>query len=155
MAMKVNFFDLIRLKKMVGRLGKLPQKCVTKAAKVGSEPVLRETKRLAPWQFGYLEKGIILKPEKTRKRGKKMYEVVFDRNMNHIFRKPVKNPGTGKKNTAYYPTSMEYGFDLKNGKGRFEGERFMQIAAKNKESQARDKIIRTMLKALDKEWAKR
>lgn len=155
MEIEIDFTDLIRLKTDVDRLGKLPQKCVTKAVRAGAKVVLREEKRLAPYRFGYLEKGIILAPEKTRKPGKKVIETVFDRRMNDIFRKTVKNPGKGKKNTAYYPSSMEYGFDLKNGKGHREGERFMQIAAKNKESEMNDIVIRTLTKELDKEWAKR
>lgn len=156
MAVTTDFSDFARLEKSIKQLGKLPQKCVTKAAKKGAKPVLSEAKRLAPYRFGFLEEGIILVGERSKKKGKKVYQIVFDRDMTDIFRKEIKEPGKygGKNPTAYYPASMEYGFKTKGG-GERAGERFMLNAAENKAPEMSDITMNTLIDALDKEWAKR
>lgn len=156
MAVKTDFSDFGRLEKSIKQLGKLPQKCVTKAAKKGAKPVLSEAKRLAPYRLGFLEKGIILVGERSKKKGKKVYQVTFDRNMTDIFRKNIKNPGKygGKKESAYYPASMEYGFKIKGG-GERPGEEFMRGSADSKEGEMRSITIKTLTDEIDKEWSKK
>ena len=109
---------MAQLQKSIDRLGKVPQKYVTPAAKKGMNIVLRDSRASAPFDDGDLKKGMKLVGEKSRYKGKKVYEVVFDRAMNDVFRKPIKDPGSrgGKGNdTAYYPISQEYGYFAGNG----------------------------------------
>ena len=103
-----------------------------------------------------MEEGIILVGERSKKKGKKVYQVVFDRRMNDVFQKKIKDPGKykGENQTAYYPASMEYGFKTKDGGAR-AGERFMLNAAENKAPKMSDTVVRTLIDALDKEWKKR
>lgn len=156
MAVTTDFSDFSRLEKAIKRLGKLPQKCVTKASRKGAKHVLSEAKRLAPYRLGFLEEGIILVGERSKKKGKKVYQVVFDRRMNDVFQKKIKDPGKykGENQKAYYPASMEYGFKTKDGGAR-AGERFMLNAAENKAPKMSDTVVRTLIDALDKEWKKR
>ena len=159
MAVTINFSDFVRLEKSIKQLGKLPQKCVTKAAKKGARIVQKEARNNSPDfnSIGYLKEGIILVGERRKKKGKKVYQIVFDRDMNDIFRKDIKKPGKygGKNPTAYYPASLEYGFKTGGEKGYVPGFRFMLKASEDKESETVKVITDTLINALDKEWAKR
>lgn len=160
MAMTIDFSDFVRLEKSIKQLGKLPQKCVTKAAKKGARIVQKEARNNSPDvnSLGYLKEGIILVGERSKKKkGKKVYQVVFDSGLNDVFQKKIKNPGKygGKNPTAYYPASLEYGFKTGGEKGYSPGFRFMRNAAEDKESETVKVITDTLINALDKEWAKR
>lgn len=96
------------LERDIRELGKLPQVAVSRSARAGANIALKAARKLAPHDLGYLRKGLTLKAEKTTKKGKKVYEVTFNRNYNSIFQKPYDH---GRKK-AYYPASQEWGFTV-------------------------------------------
>lgn len=150
MAAEIDFSDISRLKKSIKKLGKLPQKCVTKAARKGGSVVMEEVKNTAPVDTGDLKRGLKLKAEKSRTKGKKVYQITFSADMNDVFQK--KN--ADGKISGYYPVSMEYGYFAKNGR-YIPGYRFMRKAAENKESEVQGVTITTLADELDKEWTKK
>jgi len=83
--------------------------------------------------------------EKSRNKGKKVYQVVFDRTKNNIFQK--KN-AQGKV-VGYYPASLEYGFFARNGR-YIPGFHFMEKAMTENKSNIENKIVSEMSKNIDK-----
>ena len=59
----------------IKRVGELPQKCVNKAAKKGIQ-IAKKSAKNGRWidQTGYLRKSIKEKAEKTKIKGKKVYD---------------------------------------------------------------------------------
>lgn len=154
-------FDLKGIKKLVKMLdkaGKSPQKAVTRAASKGITPVKRAVRSIAPVdETGNLKRAITRKAERSRARGKKVYEVTFDRSYNDVLQKPIKNPGVagGKSDKAYYPASQEYGFLTRskgNGYSYVPGQKYMRKGAEQSEAQSKQIMIDTMEKELDKLW---
>jgi hypothetical protein len=90
-----------------------------------------------------------LKPEKTRIRGKKVFDITFDSSMNDIF---VKESKTGKR--AYYPASMEYGFMKKDG-GYVPGFHFLRNALTENKSAIESKVVGILGKKIDQELKKK
>lgn len=139
------------LERAIRRLGKLPQRIVTPAAKKAMNLARRDAKQNAPeGDTGQLKNGMLLIGEKSRKRGKKVYQVVFDRNKNDIFQKRNKEGRV----TGYYPASQEYGFFAVNGR-YIPGYHFMKKAIDDNASAIENKIVSEMLKNIDKEWSRR
>jgi HK97 gp10 family phage protein len=132
------------LQQTIKELGKLPQKCVTKAARNGAKIAQKDAKINAPVDQGNLKRGIVLRPEKSRTQGKKVFQVTFNRNMNEFFVKVSKD---GKR--AYYPASMEYGYFAKNGR-YIPGYRFMRKSIDNNEQLIEDAMIDVLAKEIDK-----
>jgi len=149
--------DARELQKNLKKLGKVPQKHVTAAAKKGMNIVLKDAKSNAPYDTGQLKKGMILQGEKSRYKGKKVYRVVFDPAMNDVFQKKVKNPGESgspnAKDTAYYPASMEYGYFARNGR-YIPGYRFIHNSLQNNAEKMERTIITTMKQKIDAEIRK-
>lgn len=133
------------LQRSLKKLGDVPQKYVTKAAKKGAT-ILQKAAKQGGWvdQSGNMRKGIILKPEKTKKKGKKVYQATFDTAFNDVFVKVSKD---GKR--AYYPASQEYGFKARNGR-YIPGFHFMKNAVQENETKVQRTIIDTMMKEIDK-----
>ena len=133
-----------KLQKSLKRLGEVPQKHVTAAAKKGMSIVLRQSKANAPYDTGALKKGIILAGEKAREKAKKVYRIVFDRAMNEIFQKKNKEG----KVVAYYPVSQEYGYFAKNGR-YIPGFRFIRGSFEENAQKMASTIVDTMKKKID------
>lgn len=131
--------------KMIRDVGELPQKCVTKAAKKGIQ-IAKADAKSGGWvdQTGYLRKAIKEKAEKTRIKGKKVYDLWPDPKFNDVFVKTSKN---GKR--AYYPASIEYGFKTKNG-GYAPGFKFLNNALTDNKNQIEKVIIQTLTDEIDK-----
>jgi NifB/MoaA-like Fe-S oxidoreductase len=114
---------------------------------------LNEARQNAPLGYTHqLEDGIIEVKEKD-KNGKSVRQVVMDKTKNSIFQKPISPDGKGtrggKKDTAYYPTSVEFGFHVSKEK-KVPGQFFLHGSFKKNRAKSR-KIIRTGLsKAIDK-----
>jgi hypothetical protein len=138
-----------KLKKDLERLGKVPQKHVTTAARKGMNPVLKEAKANAPYDTGSLKKGMILKGEKSRHKGKKVYDVIFDPSMNDVFQK--KN--ADGEVTGYYPASQEYGFFTRNGR-YIPGFRFIHDSLASNAQRSGKIMVDTMQKKIDEEIRK-
>lgn len=158
--------EMRALKKTVKNIGNLPQKCVTPAARKGARIWLKAVKASAPvGDTGNLRKGIILKGEKSPKKGKKVYDVMFDPAMNDVFVKShtagenaysVRNK-TGKAGQtvrAYYPASMEFGYFARNGR-YIPGYHFMRDSATETAPEVQQTVIKELTKNVDKEWLKK
>lgn len=149
---------IVKMVKMLDKAGKSPQKAITRAASKGITPVKRAVRGIVPvGETGYLKKAIIRKAEKSRSRGKKVYEVTFDPAYNDVLQKPIKNPGEagGKSDKGYYPASQEYGYLTRskgNGYSYVPGLHFMRQGAEQSETQSKQIMIDTMEKELDKLW---
>jgi len=137
------------LNKSLEKLGKVPQKHVTAAARKGMNIVLKSAKAKAPIDSGDLKKGIKLNGEKSRYKGKKVYQVIFDSAMNDVFQTKDKD---GNIN-GYYPVSQEYGFFAKNGR-YIPGYNFMHYALNNNAPTVQKVMITTMKTKIDQEIAK-
>lgn len=148
---KVNFKveGMKELEKSLKKLGKVPQKHVTASAKKGMNISLKDSRANAPYDTGALKKGIVMKGEKARVKGKKVYRIVFDRNMNDVFQKKNKEG----KITGYYPVSQEYGFFAKNGR-YIPGYRFISDSLIENTSKIQQTIVSEMKKKIDQEIAK-
>lgn len=111
MARRSEVIGIRELENTIKELGKLPQKCVTRAARNGAKIALADARQNAPVDTGNLKRALKLVPEKTRRRGRKVFQVSFDRSYNDVF---VKISAEGKR--SYYPVSQEYGYFAVNGR---------------------------------------
>lgn len=133
-----------KLKQAMKEMERIPQRCVTKAARRGGSKLLKVVRAAAPIETGTLRRGIVLKGEKSRKRGKRVFQVVFSKFMNDEF---VKISKEGKR--AYYPASMEYGFQTRNG-GYIPGEYFMRTSADSNANVIRQEMVDVLAAEIDK-----
>ncbi len=132
------------LERTIRKLGQLPQKCVTPAARKGATIALKAAKAKAPFLTGALEEGIILKGEKARKKGKKVYQVTMNPAMNDIFVKTTKD---GKR--YYYPASMEYGFITRDG-GYVPGFHYLRDSLVDNKAAIERTVVDELAKQIDK-----
>lgn len=137
------------LQRDLKKLGKVPQKHVTPSAKKGMNIVLKNAKANAPYDTGQLKQGMILKGERSRYKGKKVYDVVFDDKMNDVFQK--KN--ADGKVTGYYPVSQEYGFFAKSGR-YIPGYRFIHDSLNENAQKVSKTMVDTMKTKIDQEVRK-
>ena len=137
------------LEKSLKRLGKVPQKYVTASSRKAMNIVLKQSRANAPVDTGMLKKGIKLVGERAKVKGKKIYRVVFDRNMNDVFQKKNKEG----KVTGYYPVSQEYGFFAKNGR-YIPGYRFIHDSLADNTQKVEKTIVDEMKKRIDIEIVK-
>ena len=149
MSLNLKIEGMKELRKSMKKLGSVPQKHVTSSARKGMNIVLKDAKANAPYDTGDLKKGMILKGEKSRYKGKKVYRVVFDRAMNDVFQKKNKEG----KVTGYYPVSQEYGYFAKNGR-YIPGYRFIRDSLTDNVSKIESTIVSEMKKKIDAEIAK-
>lgn len=138
-----------QLVKSLNRLGKVPQKHVTSSSRKAMNISLKDARANAPYDTGALSKGMKLKGEKSRLKGKKVYRIVFDDKYNRIFQKPNKDG----KITGYYPVSQEYGFFAKNGR-YIPGFRFVRDSLTDNVKVIEKTIVSEMRKKIDAELAK-
>lgn len=151
--------EAAKLAKTFRQIEKVPQKAVTKAAGKGANVVRKAVRSGVPVDTGALKRGIIRKGERSRVKGKKVYDLMFDPSMNDVFQKPIKHPGEagGKSSKGYYPASMEYGFLTRSKGGGYSyvpGYHFMRDAAEASSSAAKKVMIQTLNDEIDKEWSK-
>lgn len=148
---KINFKieGMEQLQKSFKKIGEVPQKHVTSSSRKAMNVVLKSSRANAPYYEGYLEKGMKLKGERSKAKGKKVYQVIFDPEMNHIFQKPNKEG----KITAYYPISQEYGFFAKDGR-YIPGYRFIHDSLVDNTKKIEKTIVSEMQKKIDAEIAK-
>lgn len=152
------------LRKDLIKLGKTPQKNVGAAAKKGMKPIITQAKANAPYDTGNLKKGTIMVGEKS-KPGKKVYRIVFDRNMDDVFRKTAANAthtvtyhGHSRRtkdirqeaNTSYYPVSQEYGYFTKNGR-YIPGFKFVHNSLYKNVDTSKQIMIKTMTELISLE----
>lgn len=149
MAVKFKIEGMKELQKSLKKLGGVPQKHVTSSARKGMNVILRDARANAPRDTGALRKGTVLKGERSKVKGKKVYRVVFDRKMNDIFQKRNAQGDI----VGYYPVSQEYGFFARNGR-YIPGFKFVHNALDNKKEQMAKTVVNEMKKRIDAEIAK-
>lgn len=144
MAAKIE--GMAELEAYLKDMDKIPQRSVTKAARMGAKIVLLAAKNnpSTPYFTGDLQSGIVLTGEKSTIKGKKVFQVAMDSGMNDVF---VKYSKAGKR--AYYPASQEYGFVTRNGGKKF-GLHFMKKAAENNSLRVEREMVDVLSKEIDK-----
>ena len=164
--------DIQRFRKACRELGdKTADKAAKKAAQKGSNVVGKEIRSSAPkGKTGQLRRGFRKKKERSKLKGKHVYEYAMDSAKNDVFQKPIKEPGLlgGKSKTAYYPSSIEYGFLARAPGGgytytpgtkpptqKIEGTHFTRKAAEKAEPAAVETMKRVLNEELDKAWGEK
>lgn len=133
----------------IERMGKVPQKCVTAAARQGANVALRAARMLAPKDSGALKKGLTVKKERSRTKGKAVFDVVPSAKKNSIF---VKESGAKR---YYYPASMEFGFrGKKSGEKVYQGRHYLLKGLTNNAAEVERVVIKVLTERIDQEWAK-
>lgn len=158
----VDIKDLKEAKKTFDAMGKLPAKVVTAAARRGATATKKAVQSSSeiPVDTGTMRKALRTKREKSRYKGKKVYEVLFDPALNAVFQRPIQNPGEagGRSPKAYYPASMEYGF-LTRSKGSglsyVPGYHFMRDEGEAMREPVKAEMAKKFNEAMQKEWTKR
>jgi HK97 gp10 family phage protein len=140
-----NIEGLKELERTIQRLGALPQKCVTKAARKGANVALKAARQNAPVETGDLKKGLKLNGERARIRGKKVFQVSFNRNMNDQF---VKLSKDGNKR-YYYPASQEFGF-MNRGGGYTPGFRYLRQSIDEHRAEIERTTVSVLASEIDK-----
>lgn len=141
---KYKIEGMKELEKAIKKLGQVPQKAVTPAARKGMNIVLKDSRKTAPVETGQLKQGLKLAGERMKK-GKKVYRIVFDEKKNEIFQKKNESGEI----IGYYPYSQEYGFITKNG-GYVQGKRFIHNALASNYKKVEKTIVDEMAKRIDK-----
>lgn len=151
--------ELVLIYKALDRVGKSPQKALNKGTSKAAIIVKRSVKGVVPVKTGTLKRNIVTKTERSRLRGKKVREITFrgGDEANAQLQKPIKNPGIlgGSSPKAYYPASQEYGFLARapgGGVQYIEGRHFLLRGAETASEPAKNAMIETMTKELDKAW---
>ena len=140
---------------------------LTRAVKQGAKLVQQAIKAAAPADTCELRDGLILVKEKTRARGKVVYQITPAREKNPIFQKPIKNPVRSKSAHAYYPASQEYGYFTRRPGGgmtyvrsdgskatmdKVPGKHYMRTGADVAGETAKNLIAKTLLDEIAKEY---
>lgn len=136
---------LNKLMKDIKKLEKLPQSQITKGTRKGANVLLKASKAKAPKRTGKLKRNMVLRPEKTRKRGKKVFQITFQKVEKFPDAVKVTKDGT----RYYYPSSQNFGFKTIDG-GRVEGKHFLDSAIKSKGNEAAKTIVDEIGKEIDK-----
>jgi len=144
MARRSEIVGMKELERAFRELGKVPQSAATKSARAGGQIALKAAKANAPEDTGDLKRGIILKRERSKVKGKAVYDVTIDPAMNDVFVKVSKD---GKR--SYYPASQEYGFLTVDGR-YIPGYRYLRRSADDNERPIEKKMLEVTGKEVDK-----
>lgn len=140
---------------------------LAQAVKKGAKIVQRAIVSAAPENTGELKSGLVLIKEKSRIRGKAVYQVVPTRRKNAIFQKPIINPIRSKDGHAYYPASQEYGYFTRRPGGgmtyvrndgspatmnKVPGKYYMRTGAEMSGDLAKETIAQSIFDAVAKEY---
>ena len=105
---KFKIEGMKELERSLKKLGEVPQKHVTSSARKGMNISLKDARANAPYDTGALKKGMKLKGERSRVKGKKVYQVIFD--LSTITYSKRK---TRRQNNRILSVSQEYGFFIR------------------------------------------
>ena len=140
---------------------------MTRAVKRGAKIVQKAIQAAAPKDTGELQSGLILVKEKSRVKGKVVYQVTPAREKNAIFQKPIKNPVRSKTKHAYYPASQEFGYFTRRPGGgmtyvrsdgskatmdKVPGKHYMRTGAEVASEAAKSAIARSLLDDIAKDY---
>jgi hypothetical protein len=148
LGLNIRVSGLAELEAQFARIGKMPKKYLTKAAKAGMADPERQAKKDAPLgPTGNLKKSIKKKMETPNKRNKTIYRLRYDPKFTPDFLKPSSGAYGGKPPVAYYPASVEYGFKTKNGK--VPGQFNMRDAIVQHQQSSLQKVVDSLNDSID------
>ena len=149
--MKVDIVGIKNIEKTIERMGQVPIKHVSAAARMGMNKPLSKAKRDAPKDTGALRKGMKLIKESSKlwRYGKRVYRVGFDPKMNDVFQ-TINLKG---ENVGYYPISQEYGWITQSG-NTVPAKHFITDAYNEKQEVIQSTITDEMAKRLTAEIKK-
>ena len=143
-----EIIGMIELEGQFERIGKMPKKYLTRAAKEGMKQPLADAKANAPvGESGVLKKSIKRKMETPNKRYKTVYRAWYDPKYTDHFRKKTTGVYGGRTPEAYYPASVEYGF--KTAKGKVKGQYNMEWAIHKNEKSSVQTVVDKLHEAID------
>lgn len=132
------------------------QRVATEAAIAPAQAELEAAKEATPVKTGTLRESLVLHMEQNRADGKQVFDVMPTAKANSLLQRKVKNPGImpgGKKrrDTAYYPASMEYGFMTVNGK-HVPGHHYLAGSMATGSDSYRESMLEAIEKNIDEAW---
>lgn len=132
------------------------QRVAAQAALAPARAEQEAAKAAAPVKTSTLRDSLVLHMERNRPNGKQVLDVMPTAKANSLLQKKVKNPGImpgGKKrrDTAYYPASMEYGFMTVNGK-HVPGRHYLGGSMAAGSEGYREAILEEIEKNVDEAW---
>lgn len=143
------------LKRQIRRIGKVPKRVISGAARAGMKAPLKEARAKAPVNKrnvptkGTLKKSIksIMEKKTKRMKYKSVYQLVFNPQFASVFKgKKIHRPGLygapKPRDYGYYPLSQEFGFHTKYGYKR--GRYFIAKAIEQHQRDSLQKIVDTM-----------
>lgn len=144
MARKSDIVGMKKLERSFRELGKVPQTVATQSARAGATIARKSARANAPVDEGNLQQGIVVKRERTRVKGKAVYDVMMDPAKADVFVKTTKD---GKR--YYYPASQEYGFLTVDG-GYVPGYRFLRRAVDDNAEAIEKRVYEIAGRAVDR-----
>lgn len=143
-----SVIGLEELEAQFERIGKLPRKEMTKAAKSGMNPLLKKVRDAAPrGKTGNLKRSLRFLRETPNKRNKAVYRIAYSPKFNEFFQKPTTGIYGGQTPHAYYPNSVEYGY--KNAKGHVAGKFFMDKTIRANETSTVQRVTKSLNDSID------
>ncbi len=154
-------YDKDALRQIQDNLREMGDSAQKRASEVGLSAAKKElaaAKSAAPVKTGMLRSGLVLNMEKNRPKGKQVFQVWPTPALNHIFQKPVLNPGqrgdgSRRRTIAYYPASMEYGFEHPSA-GRIPGRHYLEGTMEENSGSLREQMLRDIERQVEKAWSK-
>jgi hypothetical protein len=142
--------DLKKLERDILRMGKFPTTLLTKSVKSGGRMLLSAVKQNAPSYKGILKQALIMKLEKSKKKGKRVVYVGYDSAFTDRLAKTSKD---GRR--SFYPASQEYGWTTKSGK-RITPKKihFMRNTLDSKADEFTKIVTEEMIGAIERVWRK-
>lgn len=139
---------LSELDSQFNRIGKMPKKYLTKAAKEGMAGPLADAKANAPvGETGILQKSIKRVMETPNKRNKSVYRLMYNPDYTDHFLKPTTGVYGGVTPEAYYPNSVEFGY--KTLKGKVKGQYAMSWAVHKNEGSSLKKVVDSLNQSVE------
>lgn len=134
--------------KLFDEVDKVATRSITKAAKSGATIVLKDARASAPSRTGAMRRGIKLKLEKSRTKGKKVYQVGFFGKDGKTGAEFVRMYGNNKR--AFYPASQEYGWEAQGKRHDPPTKGFLRGAMDNNSTQVHTSILQVLGEELEK-----
>jgi hypothetical protein len=149
---KIRVEGLQELQAQFDRIGKMPKKHLTRAAKLGAKDPLRQAKanvKVGKYTKtrGSMRKSLQMKMETPNKRNKTVYRIRFNPKFTDVFLKKGGSGVYGGRDPAYYPHSVEYG--RKGKKGRVSGKYWIAKAIRQHQQSSMQKIVDSLRKSID------
>lgn len=145
---RIRVEGLNKLMKDIKKLENMPQKQITKGVRRGANVILHEARARASKRrvTGKMSKKLTLKSERSKKRGKKVMQVTYQKV--DKFPEAVKITKDGTR--YYYPSSQNFGFKTRDGRKKVDGLHFLEGAMQTKGNQAAKVIVDEIGKEIEK-----